>query len=202
LYSPTIDQKSLTVINNMSFRVTFSYRIGKMSMDAPRPRRSRSINNDDLKEGGDGSGGMEGGGGVPQQRAGGFGGGQGNGGGVRPQTTTPVKVPAGDLNAVVNAEGSWDYTIESPQGGEGTLVLKKEGEAYSGSITNKRFNSNTALSSVSLKGNELTFAYEVPGPGGNKMPVQVKAIINAETFNGSMTVGQFGTFPIKATRAK
>jgi hypothetical protein len=202
LYSPTIDQKSLNTINNMSFRVTFSYRIGKMSMDAPRPRRSRSINNDDLKDGGDGGGGMEGGGGAPQQRAGGFGGGQGNGAGIRPQAAAPVNVPAGDSTVVVSPEGSWNYTIESPQGGEGILVLTKDGENYGGTITNKRFNSNTTLSTVSVKGNELTFAYEVSGPGGNTMPVQVKAIITEDTFNGSMTVGQFGTFPIKATRGK
>ena len=65
LHSPILDQKSLTVLNNMSFRLTFSYRIGKMSMDAPRQRRGKSINNDDLKDGGgdNGGGGMEGGGG-------------------------------------------------------------------------------------------------------------------------------------------
>lgn len=201
LYSPTIEQKSLTVLHNMSFRINFSYRIGKMSMDAPRSRRSKSINNDDLKDGGgDGANGMEGGG-QPQQRGGGF---TPQGGGARtpqkPTATNPT--PAADTTAVVNAEGSWNYTIESPQGGEGTLILKKEGDAYNGSITNKRFNSNTELSSVSLKGNELSFAYEVNGPGGNKMPVQVKAIITGDTLNGNMAVGQFGTFPIKATRGK
>ena len=127
-------------MNNMGFRINFSYRIGKMSVEGQRPRRSKSINNDDLKDGGgdNSGGGMEGGGG-PQQRSGGSGGGQGNGGGAR--TAAAVKVAAGDPTAVVNATGSWTYTIESPQGGEGTLVLKKDGETYSGSITNKRFNS-------------------------------------------------------------
>jgi hypothetical protein len=37
----------------MNFKVNFSYRIGKLSMDQ-RPRRRKSVNNDDLKEGGDG----------------------------------------------------------------------------------------------------------------------------------------------------
>ena len=134
---------------------------------------------------------------VQQQRSGG--GGQGNGG-ARTAAAAAVVVPAGDPKAVVNAAGSWAYTIESPQGGEGTLLIKKEGDTYTGSITNKKFNSNTELSSVSLKGNELTFAYEATGQGGNKMPIQVKAIITGDTFNGSMTVGQFGTFPIKAKR--
>ena len=49
-------------MHNMSVRVTFSYRLGKMSVEA-RPKRRRSIDNDDLKDGGDGGGGMDGGGG-------------------------------------------------------------------------------------------------------------------------------------------
>ena len=187
----------MNVLHNMGFRINFSYRIGKMSVEGQRPRRSKSINNDDLKDGGgdNGAGAMEGGG-APQQRNGG--GAPGNNGGAR--TAAAVKVAAGDPNAVVNAAGSWAYTIESPQGGEGTLVIKKEGDIYTGSITNKKFNSTTELSSVALTGNELTFAYEANGQGGNKMPIQVKAIITGDTFNGSMTVGQFGTFPIKAKR--
>lgn len=200
LYSPTIDQKSLTVLHNMSFRVNFSYRIGKMSMDAPRPRRSKSINNDDLKDGGgDGGGGMEGGGGQPQQRGGG--GFAPQGAGQRQAPATNVKTPEADPKAVVNAEGTWNYTLQSPQGGEGVLTIKKEGDTYSGSITNKRFNSNTNLSSVKLNGNEITIDYEASGPNGT-MPIQLKGVINGDALNGNMTVGQFGTFPINATRGK
>src|SRR5688572_1196640 len=198
--SDNFRQKSLNVLNNMGFRINFSYRIGKMSVEGQRPRRSKSISNDDLKDGGgdNGGGGMEGGGAGPQQRSGGFNGGQGTRPGA--QGAAAVKVAAGDPTAVVDATGSWSYTIESPQGGEGTLVLKKDGETYSGSITNKRFNSTTELSSVSLQGNELTFAYEATGQGGNTMPIQVNAIVTGDNFNGSITVGQFGTFPIKAKR--
>lgn len=186
----------------MGFRINLSYRLGKMSVEGPRPRRTRSINNDDLKDGGGDSGGMDAGGGQPQQQRAGGGFGQGgNGGGARGQAAAAaIKLPATDSTAVVNPEGTWQYTIESPQGGEGTLSITKNGDAYSGSITNKKFNSNTPLSSVALKGNELSFAYEVTGQGGNTMPVQVKAIIAEDNLNGSMTVGQFGTFPIKAKR--
>ena len=69
--SSTLDQNSLNIMHNMSVRVTFSYRLGKMSVEA-RPKRGRSINNDDLKDGGDGGGGMDGGGqgGGGQQRGG------------------------------------------------------------------------------------------------------------------------------------
>lgn len=59
LVSPVVQQNSLNVMNNFSFQVNFSYRLGKVSMDGPR-RTRRSIQNDDLKDGGgdnDGGGG-------------------------------------------------------------------------------------------------------------------------------------------------
>lgn len=65
IVTPSIVQNSLNATRNMNFKVNFSYRIGKLSMDQ-RPRRRKSVNNDDLKDGG-GDGGQEGGqgGGAP-----------------------------------------------------------------------------------------------------------------------------------------
>jgi hypothetical protein len=76
-----LKQSSVTTFYNMNFKVTFSYRIGKMSFDAPR-KRSKSINNDDLKDGG---GGDNQGGGMPQQAPGQQGGGSGQKRGQAPQ---------------------------------------------------------------------------------------------------------------------
>ncbi|GMQ33410.1 TonB-dependent receptor [Algoriphagus taiwanensis] len=63
IITPTIIQNSTNAIRNLNFKINFNYRIGKLSMDQ-RPRRRKSINNDDLKDGG-GDGGMENGGGAP-----------------------------------------------------------------------------------------------------------------------------------------
>ncbi len=197
LSTPVIEQKSLNVMNNMSFRVNFSYRIGKMSVDA-RPRRRKTINNDDLKEGGGGDGGGMDAGGGQQPRGGGF--------TPAPATTKPrspvTQAPPVDSTAVVNAAGTWTYTVESPQGGQGMLVITKDGDNYSGTITNNRSNAETTLSKVTVIGNELSFDYEVAGRGGDPMPIQVKSIISGDILSGDMSVGQFGTFPIKATRAQ
>ena len=197
--TPVIVQKSVTVMNNFSFRINVSYRIGKMSFDQPR-RRSRSINNDDMKEGGDG-------GGMDNATTGG---GQQRGGAVaavatqRPQTAT--KPAAADTskvnpNAVVKAEGNWTYTIESPQGGGGVLKITKTGDIYSGVIINSRNNKEVALKTVSVKGNELSFSYE-NSFGGNTMEVMGKGIIAGDQFAGTMAVGQFGTFPMNAKRTE
>ncbi len=51
IITPTIVQNSTSAIRNMNFKVNFSYRIGKLSMDQGRPRKRKSVNNDDLKEG-------------------------------------------------------------------------------------------------------------------------------------------------------
>ncbi|GGZ31007.1 TonB-dependent receptor [Echinicola pacifica] len=55
--SPTIVQNSTNIMRNMNFKINFSYRIGKMSVASKR--KKRSIENEDLKGGGD-SGGMMG----------------------------------------------------------------------------------------------------------------------------------------------
>jgi len=76
IVSPAISQKSVNVLNNISVRFNINYRIGKMSFDQPT-RRKKSVNNDDLKDGGEGGGGGQGMGGGDQA-----GGGQRSGGGA------------------------------------------------------------------------------------------------------------------------
>ena len=126
------------------------------------------------------------------------------GGAARPQTGPPatnLKMAPTDLTAVVNAEGTWIYSVESPQGGAGKLILKKEGEKYNGVITNNRSAKETSLTSVVVKGNEVTIGYEVSF-GGNTMVVSIKGTITGDELNGTMSVGQFGTFPVNGKREK
>lgn len=200
--TPTIDQRGFTTQNNLGFRFNISYRIGKMGFDN-QPRRRRSINNDDMKDGGDG-GDM---GNMGGQQGGTTGGGQRGGGapatGTRPATTpaNAISTTPADPTAVVKADGKWTYTLESPQGGTGNLVITKEGDVYAGTISSNRMPKETALTSVSVKGNEITFSYDVSF-GGNTATIQVKAIITGDEMSGNMSVGQFGTFPIKAKRSE
>ncbi|GIL22471.1 MAG: TonB-dependent receptor [Bacteroidota bacterium] len=198
----SINQNSFTEMRNFSFRVNVSYRIGKMSFEQQR-RRGRSVNNDDLKMGGDGDGGggMDNGGG--NMMGGGNQRSNFNGGGQRNNTNSgkPAEELKGDSTAVVVAEGNWEYSVESPQGANGgTLKISKEGDTYSGIIVNARFNSETPIKDVKVVGNELSFSYEVSF-GGNTNSIQVKGIITGDEFSGNMTMGQFGSFPMTAKRA-
>ncbi len=196
--SPLLRQTSLNTRNNLGFRITFSYRIGKMSMDQ-RPRR-RSINNDDLKEDGGGDGGMSMGDGGGQQGT--------NGGGRQRgqsnQPTAPTVKPI-NPNASANdsttyeASGTWNYTIDSPQGGEGTIVLNKNGNEYSGTIKNNRMPEATVLNKVSVERNNITFSYPVSF-GGNSFMVEVNAVINKNDMQGVIRMGETRSFNLTGKR--
>lgn len=195
--TPTITQYSVNEMYNASVRITFSYRIGKMSFDGGRGGRRRSVSNDDLKDGG--GDGMDGGQqGQPQQQ-------RGNNGAPAfiPAMTAkqPEKTAQSDTaKATVDATGVWTYTIESPQGSTtGRLTIKKDGTGYSGTTFSSRTNQETAFSSVTVSGNELTASYTA-NFGGNEVPITIKGVITGNTLDGTMAFGQFRTIPIKATK--
>src|SRR5690606_17790580 len=173
-----------------------------MSVDQSPRRRSSRINNDDLKDGGGDGMGMDAG----VQPAGGGGGmNRGGNGGMRGgapvQSRTNDKMVEKDSAAVVNPAGTWAYTIDSPQGGAGNFKIAKDGDQLTGTITNNRFPNENQLSDITLNGNELSYSYEVSF-GGNSMKIHVTGTISNDEFNGNMTVGQFGTFPINAKRSE
>jgi len=62
LFSNQFNQVNDMYFYNRGIRLTFTYKIGKMTMDAPK-RKAKSVNNDDVK--GDGSGGGQQQGGAP-----------------------------------------------------------------------------------------------------------------------------------------
>lgn len=199
--SPLLRQSSLNTRNNLSFRITFSYRIGKMSMDQRPPRRRRSINNDDLKD----DGGGEGGGGMQMgAEGGGIQGSNGQAGRQRvqnppAQNTRPVvhTTKPGD-GTVYEAAGAWMYTIDSPQGGAGTLVFTKNGNEVTGTIQSDRMPESVALENVSVNGNEISFSYSLSF-GGNTRTVNVDAVVGEHEMQGIMRMGD-RTFNLSGKR--
>jgi outer membrane receptor protein involved in Fe transport len=212
LESPILIQNSTNVLNNLSFRVNFSYRIGKMSMEN-RPRRRRSINNDDLKEGDNGGGnqigdagqqgGQQGGGGNPQMQMGGGQRPQGLGGAPGQANKPPVQnnVPRPTDGVVYEAAGTWTYTIDSPQGGGGVITIKKENGVYSATVKSDRMKEETPVTSITVNGNDVSLSYNV-NFGGNQVTIDVKSTINNDDMNGTMALGQFRTFNLTGKRSK
>ena len=54
--SPTFSQASVASLYNSGVRINFSYRFGKISFDEPARKKGKSVNNDDVKGEGEGSG--------------------------------------------------------------------------------------------------------------------------------------------------
>lgn len=198
LISPTINQSGYNEMYNMNFKINFSYRIGKMSFDQQRPRRSRrSINNDDLKDGG----GMDMGGGMNEGPQMGGGAQRGAMPQARPQTAPVQPTVTAPTDTVYEAAGTWMYAIEGGQPGSsgGKLTIVKDGETYGGSIKSDRMPQEVQLSKVSVEGNTIKFAYTV-NFGGNEVVIDCTAVIIENEMTGSMNIGTFRTMPIKATR--
>lgn len=194
--SPLLKQTRLNTRDNLSFRVTFSYRIGKMSVDQ-RPRRRRSISNDDLKEdGGDGGMQMGGEGGAPQ-------GGNGQGGRQRtaapPNQTNRPATPKSHDTTIHEAAGTWKYTLDSPQGGGGTLVITRNGDVYSGTIRRDRASEDTPLQEVKISGNNISFKYPA-NFGGNSVSISVNATLSKDEMAGTMSMGEMRTLNFTGKR--
>jgi hypothetical protein len=100
----------------------------------------------------------------------------------------------------IDVAGTWSYTSETPQGkNSGKLKLKKDGDNYSGTISSSVTGKDSDLKNISVEGSQLTFSYEVE-TGAGKLTVDVAATVEEEEFEGTMTVTQYGSFPMKGTK--
>ncbi len=103
-------------------------------------------------------------------------------------------------DAKVVAKGNWNYTTETPQGtGSGKIVINENGGAYTGTITSAATGVPTELRNISVDGNTLSFSYDY-SMGGSTLKIDVTVKIDGDSFDGTLTAGQHGSFSIKATR--
>ncbi len=198
--TPVLVQNSMNEMFNSSIRLNFSYRIGKMSMDNTGGRRRKSINNDDLKDGGGDNMGM---GDSQQQRGGmntgGFGGQRNQN--QKPQAQAPqLKSDSSATDTVAyDATGSWKYTIDSPQGGQGTIVIRKENDKYTGTIKNDRMPQERPVENLQVDGNNVSFSYPV-NFNGQQAVISVQYVVKDKSISGTMSVGQFRTFNLTGSK--
>ncbi|MEM6380499.1 MAG: amidohydrolase family protein, partial [Bacteroidota bacterium] len=99
----------------------------------------------------------------------------------------------------VAVAGEWSYTIEIPgQTTDGTLTL----EDNSGEITGTAKTTQTPSAKIQdaeLDGNVLTFSLPVEVQG-NSITLEFELNINGDKFDGSVSVGAFGTFDIEGSK--
>jgi hypothetical protein len=109
----------------------------------------------------------------------------------------------GKDDGTLKVAGNWDYTSESPAGSSnGTLVIKKDGSDYTGTITyddpEGSGKASSDIKNVVLAGSTLSFSFDV-NAGGMGILVDVSGEVTSGNFKGTMTVGDFGSFPFEAT---
>lgn len=102
-------------------------------------------------------------------------------------------------------EGVWEYTSETPAGSSGgEIVLKRENGVLGGTISYDDPAGSGKITSpiknASINGKSLSFEFAVAA-GGMSLNVTVTGEINGKSMEGSLSVPQMGSFPVKATRS-
>ncbi len=98
-------------------------------------------------------------------------------------------------------EGTWSYTIESPdQKREGTFEFTDDAGELTGTMTGEDITSgNDELEGIVIDGTTVSFTFDFD-MGGQLVQLEFDLTLNGETFEGRVTVGDFGSFPITGTR--
>ncbi len=90
-----------------------------------------------------------------------------------------------------NVVGSWDITIESPQGkNNALLVVKKDGDKLSGAMKSPR--GERPIESIALTGNDITFVMKA-NIQGQDMVFTYKGKVEKDSMKGDADFGGFAT---------
>jgi imidazolonepropionase-like amidohydrolase len=105
-----------------------------------------------------------------------------------------------DTSAKVDASGDWTMTTETPEGAEDAkLSIVKDGTTYSGTISGGRFTQPIKLENIKLDGTALSFTFSFDA-GGTMVQVEVSVTIEGDTFKGTASVADYGSFPTQGKR--
>ena len=116
---------------------------------------------------------------------------------VKAKKEKPAGAGATNLNLAV---GTWKYTATTPDGERsGEMIIKNEGGTLTGTLTAQGAQGETELSDVTLEGNILTFSFTF-GEGGESLDIDTEVKIDKDSFDGSMNVGAYGSFPVKGEK--
>ena len=98
-------------------------------------------------------------------------------------------------------EGKWAYTIEVPdQKREGTFEFTNEGGELKGTMTSEdNASGNDQLSDIVIDDTSVSFTLDFD-MGGQMIQLEFDLTLKGETFDGTVSVGEFGTFPITGNR--
>lgn len=110
------------------------------------------------------------------------------------------KAAAGDAAVAANPVGAWRYEVDVPgQEAAGTITITQDGGSYAGQMSSNQGGPALTLSNILLDGNTMTFSATMDG-GGQTMNLSFEVVISGDTFEGTVSVGSFGTFDVEGER--
>ena len=114
-----------------------------------------------------------------------------------------VSHPAAALSKATQAKsiaGTWNATVKLPNGGGNpTITFAVKGDSVSGTV--KRPSGEEFPLKGTIKGNDLTYSYSIPGDS-QQILVTVKAKVMGDSLSGTMDFGGQATGELTAKRAK
>ena len=101
--------------------------------------------------------------------------------------------------ATIEAAGKWSYSTETPQGnGEGVITITGSDGDYSGTMTLSFNNSTNDLNDIVVDGSNISFT--VTTNVGQEITIEISMDVDGDTFEGTLSVAQFGSFPMEGSR--
>ena len=99
----------------------------------------------------------------------------------------------------VDAAGVWNYTTETPQGnGSGVITINGTPGDYNGTISVSFNGSTNDIENISVEGNNVTFSFKLNM--GEEITVDISMDIDGDTFEGTLSVAAFGSFPMEGSK--
>lgn len=102
-----------------------------------------------------------------------------------------------------NVAGVWTYEMTIPgQELEGTFTFKVDEDEVTGTMSDPQGEEDDEeLADVVLTGDEMTFSITVD-QGGGSMTIEFTLEFDGEAYEGTFSVGDFGTFDVEGVRAE
>jgi len=102
----------------------------------------------------------------------------------------------------INPVGKWEFELDSPDGANrGKIVIEEDGSSYTVTLSQDEDPDDTeVIDNVTLEDNTMEVEFQI-NEGSFSANVEVTLnFIDAETVEGSVKYGDFGTFPLKGSK--
>lgn len=120
--------------------------------------------------------------------------------------TKPKKAANGNNNGNTSGgvSGTWEYVSDTPAGSSGgKMMISNEGTGYEGTISYDNpaggGKAESSMKNIVVQNGKMSFSFDVAA-GGMNITVSVSGDITDDKFTGNMSLAEFGSYPLTATK--